>query len=327
MAKKISALNEPTVKPYDLDNLFALGYEINGNKLENVKINQGSLRDTILSKTLDIEYSSSPDGSNIITLKDKIVALSNELADLSTTTGSFITSSYVDEKLSSIFTDKNISDEDIISFINDNIAEGEKNSASSVEIFNAIIEKIKELHENQMEDDDDPSTPSIVDTTEIENKIVKLENAIGLNANIKCPDKEFAIPGSFGDAEKSYIDAAEKYNDTLEKYKIVSSDDYSKKGIVSSSVTDKINGINESISDISTHFVINPINATLTSKYIDYSEISNLITNCRDAINGINNICDIIPLFYYEEGSFQDGQDTNNYIKKLNDIKTNLLQR
>lgn len=325
MAKKISALNEPTVEPYDLDNLFALGYEINKDKLTNVKINQGSLRDAILSKTLDVEYSSSPDGSNIITLKDKIDTLSNELSSLSTTTGSFVTSSYVDEKLSSIFTDKNIGDEAIISFIKDNIAEGEKVYVSSVEIFNAIIKKIKELHENQMEDDDDPSSPTLIDTTEIENKIDKLENVLGLNADIKCPDDiEFAIPSSFGNAEKSYIDAAEKYNDTLEKYKVVSSDDYSKKGIVSSSVTDKINDINESILDISTHFVINPISATLTGKYIDYSEISNLITNCRDAINGINNICDIIPLFYYEEGSSQDSQDTNNYIKKLSDIKNEL---
>ena len=322
MAKKISELNEPTYKLDDLNKLFTLGYKIGEDGLNtNVKINQSSLRDAILSNISNAVYSSSSDGSTNITLKDKIDTLYDELSDISDTTGSFITSSAVDEKLSSIFTNENISDEDIISFIN----EGKKDSASSIEIFKAIIEKIKELHENQIDDDNDnPSSPPLIDTTEIENKIDKLENVIGLTG-IKCPNIKFDIPIIFGDTEKSYIDAAEKYNGTLEKYIVVSSNDYSKKGILDGSVTNKkITDINESITNISMHFVIDPISATLTDKYIDYSKISDSITDCHDAISSINNICDIIPLFYYEEGSSQDSQDANNYVKKLNDIKNEL---
>lgn len=327
MVKKISELNEPTYKLDDLNKLFTLGYKIGEDGLNtNVKINQSSLRDAILSNISNAIYSSSSDGSNKVTLKNKIDALSDELSQLSATTGSFITNDDLQEKLSSIFTDENINDEDIISFINDNIAESTKEYASSVDIFNTIIKKIKELHENQIEnDDDEPSNPPLTDTTEIENKIIKLENVLGLNADIKCPNIEFDIPSNFSDTEKSYIDAAKNYNDTLGKYIVISSDDYSKKGIVDSSVTDKkITDINKSIPNISTHFVINPISVTLTGKYIDYSNISNLIINCRDTINSINNICDIIPLFYYEEGSSQDSQDANNYVKKLSDIKGEL---
>lgn len=322
MAKKISDLNEPTVKPYDLNNLFALGYEKDKDKLTNVRINQGELRNVILSKIWDVVYDISDDGSTETTLKNKIKALSNELSALSTTTEADINDIRV--KLSSIFTDKNISDEDIMSFIN----KDKKDSASSIEIFKAIIEKIKELHENQIDDDNDnPSNPPLIDTTEIENKINKLENVIGLN-DVVYSTVQFVTPDSFstteGSAENNYNINAKEYNDTLAKYMVISSDEYGKKGIISKEdATSIINNINKSIESVSEHFIISSINIESSDDYIDYSKIDNLIESCNDTISTINDICDIIPLFYYEDGTSQDSQN-NNYIKKLSDIKNEL---
>ena len=322
MAKKISDLNEPTVKPYDLNNLFALGYEKDKDKLTNVRINQGKLRNVILSKIWDVVYDISDDGSTETTLKNKIKALSNELSALSTTTEADINDIRV--KLSSIFTDKNISDEDIMSFIN----KDKKDSASSIEIFKAIIEKIKELHENQIDDDNDnPSNPPLIDTTEIENKINKLENVIGLN-DVVYSTVQFVTPDSFstaeGSAENDYNINAKEYNDTLAKYMVISSKEYGKKGIISKEdATSIINNINKSIESVSEHFIISSINIESSDDYIDYSKIDNLIESCNDTISTINDICDIIPLFYYEDGTSQDSQN-NNYIKKLSDIKNEL---
>lgn len=318
MAKKISALNEPTVNPYDLDNLFALGYEKDKDKLTNVQINQRGLRDAILSNISNAIYTSSDDGSTNITLKDKIDALYNELSALSTTTGANIDD--IRAKLSSIFTDENISDEDIMSFIN----EGKKYSASSIEIFKAIIEKIKELHENQI-DDDEPSSPSVIDTTEIENEIAKLRNVIGLNADIICPDKPFDTLDNFspeeGSAENDYNIAAKKYNDTLAKYAIVSLGDYSKKGIINISA---IASVNTSINGISDYFNIDNISIDSSNEYIDYSKISEQIDNSIITLNDINNVCDIIPLFYNKEDSSENSEETDTYIRQLNNITEEL---
>ena len=324
MAKKISELDKPA-KPYDLDNLFALGYISNENGPNtNVQINQSDLRDTILSNISDA-WLLSDDGLTKTTLRNKIDTLSNELSTLSTTTESSINEiNDIKAKLSSIFTDENINDEDIMSFIN----EGKKDSASSIEIFKAIIEKIKELHENQIDDDnDDPSNPSLIDTTEIENKIDKLENVIGLN-DIVRPAIQFVTPDSFstaeGSAENDYNINAKEYNDTLAKYMVISSKEYGKKGIISKEdATSIINNINKSIESVSEHFIINSINIESSDDYIDYSKIDNLIESCNDTISTINDICDIIPLFYYEDGTSQDSQN-NNYIKKLSDIKNEL---
>lgn len=319
MAKKISELKEPTV--YNLDKIFALGYVANDGLNTNVKIKQ----DVILSKIWDVAYDISDDGLTKTTLRNKIDALSDELSQLSDTTGSFITDTDLQEKLSSIFTDENISDKDIISFINDNIAEGTKLSASSVYIFNTIIKKIKELHENQTGNNNNPSSPSLIDTTEIENKIDKLKNAIGLNEDIKCPNKPFDTLDSFNpeenSAENSYNIAAKKYNDTLAKYTIISLGNYSKKGIINISA---VASINTSINGISSYFNIGNISVDSSNEYIDYSEISEQIDNSSITLNDINNVCDIIPLFYDKEDSSENNEEPDTYISQLNNITEEL---